>query len=44
MQRKEHKLLTDNDLAGLPVALPEWTRVCEFLECWYEFSSFRLAM
>ena len=44
MQRREHKLLTDNDLAGLPVALPEWTRVCEFLECWYEFSSFRLAM
>lgn len=44
MQRREHRLLTETDLAGLQMALPEWTRVGAFLEYWHEFSSFRLAM
>ena len=44
MQRRDYKLLTETDLAGLQMALPDWKRVGAFLECWHEFSSFRLAM
>lgn len=44
MQRKDHRLLTETDLAGLQMALPEWKRAGAFLECWHEFPSFRLAM
>ncbi len=44
MQRRDHKLLTATDLAGLQMALPGWQRVGAFLECWQEFPSFRLAM
>ena len=44
MQRRDRRLLTEIDLAGLQMALPEWKRAGAFLECWREFPSFRLAM
>ena len=44
MQRKDHRLLTETELAGLQMALPEWKRVGAFLECWQGFPSFPLAM
>ena len=44
MHRGGHKLLNETDLAGLQMALPEWKQVDAFLECWFEFPSFCLAM